>query len=255
MAELNSRSRRYITGPGGKQARPRIVVFDSLSVRHQEQLVLDDISLSVYEGEAVAILGSPGAGKSMLLACLQGLVQPVQGHIYIFGAELPPVTPIIRRQVGIMPGDHDKSGPYISTDKETVADCVKRFAAFYDIQLSQVQIDEYIHHYAAGQSSLHSFSATLPVAQLTPLQCRVLSLALAVVHDPKLVLLDEPLARLSATDSIILWHYLKQMQSEGRTLLITFAPPITEEQLSGYDVIVRLANGRIVHEGTRKGNG
>lgn len=106
MAELSSGSRRYITGPIGKQARPRIVVLDSVSVRRQEQMVLDDISMSVYEGEAVAILGSPGAGKSMLLACVQGRVQPVSGHISVFGAELPPVAPVIRRQMGLMPWTH-----------------------------------------------------------------------------------------------------------------------------------------------------
>ena len=249
MAEFHVHSRRYITEPIGKQARPRIVVFDSVSVRYQGQLVLKDISLSVYEGEAIVILGSSDSGKSMLLACVQGRVQPVSGHISVFGTEVPPVTPVIRRQMGIMPGYLD------STGKETVTDCVKRFAAYYNIQLNNAQAYEYIQHYIASQPSLLPFSATLPVAQLTSLQRRVLSLALAVVHDPKLVLLNAPLAHLSATDSQILWRFLKQMQSEGRTLLITFAPPIAEEQMSGYDLIVRLANGHIVHESKRKGDG
>src|SRR2546421_2315617 len=142
MAELNS---RYITGPLGKRARPRIVVLDSVSVRYQE---LDDISMSVYEGEAVAILGAPGAGKSMLLACIQGRVRPVSGHISVFGTKVPPVTPVIRRQMCMMPGYLD------ATDKDTVADCVRRFAAYHDISLSQAQVDEYIQHYAASQPSL-----------------------------------------------------------------------------------------------------
>ncbi len=249
MAEPNLQSRRYITGPLGKQARPRVVVLNSVSVRYQEQIVLNDVSLSVYEGEAVAICGAPGAGKSTLLACMQGRVQPVSGHIFVFGTELLPLTPIMQRRVSVMPEHVDVNA------KETVADCVRHFAAYHGISLSQVQVDTYIQHYVTSQPSLHLFSPGICVIQLTLLQRRVLSLALAVVHDPKLVLLDEPLAGLSAADSILLWHYLKQMQSEGRTLLITVALPIAEEQLSGYDVVVRLVNGRIVHEDTRKGNG
>jgi ABC-type multidrug transport system ATPase subunit len=54
---------------------------------------------------------------------------------------------------------------------------------------------------------------------------------LTLVHDPHLVLLDEPLAELSDADGLLIWQYLRLMQSEGRTLLITFTPPIAEEHL------------------------
>lgn len=239
MAQYSSRDKRYITGPIGIQARPRVIVFDHLSAMHLGQTVLHDISLNVYEGESVAILGEPGAGKSMLLASIQGLVQPAQGHIHILGAEVPPVPPIIRRQIGVMPQYLNQPG------KDTVADYLRHFAAIHEIHLGQAQVNEYGHHYRLDPLSL--------ISQLTPLQLRILFLALALVHDPRLVLLDEPLAGLAETGHPVIWQYIRQMQSEGRTLLMTFTPPIAGEHLSEYDVIIELIEGHIVQQKAGKG--
>lgn len=239
MAQYSSRDKRYITGPIGIQARPRVIVFDHLSAMHLGQTMLHDISLNVYEGESVAILDPAGAGKSMLLASIQGLVQPAQGHIHILGAEIPPVPPIIRRQIGVMPQHLNQPG------KDTVADYLRHFAAMHEILLSQAQVNEYSHHYRLDPLS--------HISQLTALQLRILLLALGLVHDPRLVLLDEPLAGLSETGRPVIWQYIRRMQSEGRTLLMTFTSPLADEHLSGYDVIIELVQGRVVRQETGKG--
>jgi ABC-2 type transport system ATP-binding protein len=233
------RDKRYITGPIGIQARPRVIVFDHLSAMHLGQTMLHDISLNVYEGESVAILGEPGAGKSMLLASIQGLVQPAQGHIHILGAEVPPVPSTIRRQIGVMPQHLNQPG------KDTVADYLRHFAAMHEILLSQTQVNEYSHYYRLDPLS--------HISQLTALQLRILLLALGLVHDPRLVLLDEPLAGLSETGRPVIWQYIRRMQSEGRTLLMTFTSPLADEHLSGYDVIIELVHGRVVRQETGKG--
>lgn len=239
MAQSSSRDKRYITGPIGIQARPRVIVFDHLSAMHLGQTVLHDISLNVYEGESVAILDPAGAGKSMLLASIQGLVQPAQGQIHILGAEVPPVPPIIRRQIGVMPQHLNQPG------KDTVADYLRHFAAMHEILLSQAQVNEYSHYYRLDPLS--------HISQLTALQLRILLLALGLVHDPRLVLLDEPLAGLSETDRPVIWQYIRRMQSEGRTLLTTFTSSLADEHLSGYDVIIELVQGRVVRQETGKG--
>lgn len=239
MAENSSRIKRYITGPLGIQARPIVIVFDHLSAAYQGQVVLHDISLEIYEGESVAILRKPDAGGSMLLACIQGLLQPMHGHIQVMGTEVPPLTPVTRRQVGFMPRYLDQP------DKLTVADYVQCFAALHEIHLSHDQLNTYIHHY--------KLPPLFPTSQLTPLQTRVLQFALALVHDPRLVLLDEPLAGLPETDSTAIWQRLRQIQSEGRTLIATFTPSIARERLSVYDLIVELDQGHIVRQETGKG--
>src|SRR5260221_1742780 len=239
MAQYSSRDKRYITGPIGIQARPRVIVFDHLSATHLGQTVLHDICLNVYEGESVAILDPAGAGKSMLLASIQGLVQPAQGHIHILGAEVPPVPPIIRRQIGVMPQHLNQPG------KDTVADYLRHFAAMHEILLSQAQVNEYSHYYRLDPLS--------HISQLTALQLRILLLALGLVHDPRLVLLDEPLAGFSETDRPVILQYIPPMQRQGRTLLMTFSSPLADEHLSGYYVIIELVQGRVVRQETGKG--
>ncbi len=240
MSESGASQQRYITGSIGKRTRPRTVTIEHLTALYQQQIVLHDVSFSIYEGESIALLDSTRFAKTMLLACLQGCIQPVQGHITLFNSHIPPVTPAIHRQLGVMPHDIDRHSTIVST-----ADAVKYYATDKGIHLNPTQIEAYLSYYGL---SIH-----IPIAQLPPLQRRVLHLALAVIHDPRLVLLDEPLAGLSKIDEMLLWQYLRRLQREGRTLLVTVTPPIADESLIEYDVVIRLERGHIVHQLPGKG--
>lgn len=226
-----SHHQRYITGSLGKESRPCVIAFDHLSAGLYGKSVLHDISLSIYEGEAVAVIGPADAGKSILLDCIQGVVQPIKGQLQVMGVEIPPIPSTIRRQLGIMPHHLDHPEMF------RVIDLMRRFAGFYKLELSEAQVEEYCRHYG--------LSSTWFISQLTASQLRVLCLALALVHDPRLVLFDEPLAGLADAGNSLIWQYLRRMQSEGRTLLTTFTPPIAEEHLRGYDLIVMLDKGHI----------
>jgi ABC-2 type transport system ATP-binding protein len=231
MEAFVSHNQRYITGPLGKQARPCVIAFDHLFAAQFGTSALHGISLSIYEGEAVAVIGPAGAGKSVLLNCIRGIVQPIKGHLHVMGVEIPPMPSTIQRQIGIMPHHLDHPEMF------RVIDLVRRFAGYYSLELSEAQIEEHCHHYG--------LSSTWFISQLTASQLRALFLALTLIHDPRLVLLDEPLAEFGDADSSLIWQYLRRMQSEGRTLLITFTPPIAEEHLRGYDLIVTLDRGHI----------
>ena len=146
--------------------------------------------------------------------------------------------------------------PYSSRDKRYITGPIgiqarprvivfDHLSAMHEILLSQAQVNEYSHHYRLDPLS--------QISQLAELQLRILFLALGLVHDPRLVLLDEPLAGLPAIDHPVIWQYMRQMQSEGRTLLTTFTPPLADEHLSAYDVIIELTQGPIVRKADRKG--
>jgi ABC-type multidrug transport system ATPase subunit len=123
---------------------------------------------------------------------------------------------------------------------ETVAAYLQRFAVYHRVHLSIAQVQNYCTHY--------QLIASTPVSQLTSLQARILALALAVVHDPRLVLLDGPLAGLTEQDQAEFWPYLQRTLREGRTLLSTFTLPLAENLLSEYDLIVRLEQGEMLRE-------
>lgn len=227
---------RYLTGPLGKQTRPKVIEFDHLTAIQGQHSVLQNITLDIFEGETVALLGKAGSGKSTLLACIQGLVQPTQGRLLVLGAS-PASMPIeLRHQIGIMPQHLNL------TATETVATYLQRFAALSGTPLNQQQVQNYCVHYQLPPS--------IKVAWLTQLQKRILALALALVHDPRLVLLDEPLAEVSEEDRPALLTYLQRTQSEGRTLLCTFTPPVADSSINGYDLVVTLEQGHLLLQET-----
>jgi len=222
---------RYLTGPLGKHTRPKVIEIRQLTVLQGRQPVLRNITLDIFEGESGALLGPPDSGKSALLACIQGQLQPTTGELHVLGAALPPLPPEIRRQIGFLPAQLDRN------THESVAAYLRRFSLYHGIQLNSMQIRDYCAHYQLSPSML--------VRELTTLQARIYALALALVHDPRLVLLDEPLAGLAEQDQAAFWTSLQRTQREGRTLLCTFTPPLAEKYLSGYDLVVRVKQGRL----------
>ncbi len=227
---------RYLTGPLGKQTRPKAIEFHQTTLVQERRTLLHDVTLDIFEGESVALLGPPASGKSALLACVQGLIQPTRGEVRVLGTTLPPLPIEVRRQMGILPQQLDLAR------RETIAAYLQRFAAYYDVHLNSKQLTAYCTHYELEPS--------LQVADLSSRQARIFALAISLVHDPRLVLLDEPLSGLSAADQAALWPYLQRIQREGRTLLCTFSPPLAEKYLSGYDLIVRLEQGRLMRQET-----
>lgn len=225
---------RYLTGPLGQQTRPKAIEFRQITLVQAQQTLFEDVTLDMFEGESVALLGPPGSGKSALLACVQGLLQPTRGEVRVLGATLPPLPVEIRRQMGILPRQLDLAR------HETVAAYLQRFATYYDVHLNSKQITTYCAHYEIEPS--------LAVADLPGRQARIFALALSLVHDPHLVLLDEPLSGLSEADQDALWPYLQRIQREGRTLLCTFSLPLAEKYLNGYDLIARLEQRRLTRQ-------
>jgi ABC-2 type transport system ATP-binding protein len=227
---------RYLTGPLSKQMRPKIIEFCHVTVMQEAQIVLKDITLDVFEGESIALVGPPGSGKSALLACVQGLMQPTWGEITVLGASLPPIPPAVDRQIGVMPQQLE----YKLTG--TVAEHLQRFATYRGLSLNHLQL----HAYAAQ----YQLALSTPVAQLTSLQARMLALALALVHDPRLVILDDPLKGLAEQNRADLWAALQKIQREGRTLLCTFTHPVADFSLNDYDIVARLEQGRLLRQET-----
>lgn len=223
---------RYLTGTLGKQTRPKIIELRQLTILQEHQPVLREITLDIFEGESIAIVGSSELEKNILLACILGQVQPAKGELRVLGTSLPPLSPKIRRQLGIMPQRVEPK------TRETVAAYLQRFASYYNVQLTSAQLNAYCTHYRLVPSTW--------VEDLSHLQTRVLTLAVALVHDPHLALLLEPLTGLTEQEQNVMQDYLQRTQREGRTLLCTFTPPLAEKHFTGYDLIVKLEQGRFL---------
>lgn len=190
-------TRRAESGACGREALGQLEAT-AISKWFGRRLVLDDVSLSVNAGEAVAIIGENGAGKSTLLRICAGLISPDRGQVSVSG------------RVGFCP---QQPGLFdlLSADEH-----LRLFAPALGISRKQAIRD--------GHALLREFS--FPVAERT--QCRRLSggarqkvnLALALLGRANLLLLDEPYQGFDHGSYVSFWEHVARWKTDGLAILI-----------------------------------
>jgi len=218
------------------------IVFDNITFGYTEKTtVLNNVSFSIKPGEIVVIVGPPGSGKSTLLKLILSFYKPSSGRVLIDGIDVARVKKSsLRRVVGYIP-----QIPYIFSG--TIAENI----AFGNPRAS---IEDIIR--AARIAKIDGFIETLPGKYNTVIGERGLNLsggqrqriaiARALVHNPKILLLDDPTSNLDAETEKELIKDLKDI-ARGRTVLIVTQRPILAEIA---DRVLVLESGRIVEEGS-----
>jgi ABC-2 type transport system ATP-binding protein len=168
---------------------------------------VDGVSFEVEQGEFFGILGPNGAGKTTTLEMLEGLRQADSGELSVLG--LPPWP----RNPGLLPriGVQLQSSSFF--ERLTVREQIGTWASLYgvaaqraDAMLGVVGLDE---------------QAAVRTEKLSGGQAQRLSIACALVHDPELVFMDEPTGALDPQARRNLWDLLRQINADGRTVVLT----------------------------------
>src|SRR5881296_3317425 len=189
-------------------------------------VALDDVSFSIPCGERYALLGPNGAGKSTTLRLLVGLLKPDTGTIKIDGHE--PFSPEAKSTLGYLPED---ATPYRTL---SVRENLEYIAA-----LRGVKDVAYATNRFLDELSLREYERA-KVGKLSRGNMQKLSIALALVHDPKIVLLDEPLNYLEIPTQERVFKMLKSLDS---THIMSIATRLTNK-------VLMIARGKIVWNGT-----
>lgn len=202
-----------------------------INVQLNRQTVLRDIHLSIMTGETVALMGPNGAGKSTLLRCLAGIAQPEAGEVRWFGYSRARLS-AIRHQIGF--AGHE-SGLYLElTARENLL-----FAGrMYGISQPHMRANMLLAN--AGLDA----AANRPVGQLSQGMRQRLAIVRAVIHEPRLVLLDEAGASLDARGRDWLKQLFEHWGQVKRT--VCFASHDEWEIRNLADRVVRLEAGYIV---------
>jgi len=195
---------------------------------------LDGASLTARAGAVTALVGPNGSGKTTLLLVLAGLLVPDSGEVRVAG--LDPVThgPAARARTGWMP---DAFGTW---DSLTAREVLLTFAAAYRISpaAARARADELL-------ATVHLAEyADRPASVLSRGQKQRLGLARALVHDPQVLLLDEPASGLDPRSRVDLRVLLRRLADEGRTVLVSSHILSELEELS--DDVVFVSRGRTV---------
>lgn len=178
-------------------------------VYNNEFQALKGLSFSVEEGEFFALLGPNGAGKTSLISLMAGVNRITSGQIKIFGRDIETAREETKFLLGIVPQE-------ISFDSFfTVNEVLTLQSGYYGIKNNQAYIDEILEKLGL-QDKKHTNNKALSGGMK-----RRLLIAQALVHKPKLVVLDEPTAGVDVELRHSLWTYMRELNKQGTTILLT----------------------------------
>lgn len=194
-----------------KQAAPPVVSVESLSIRYGSLQAVDNVSFVIPRGEVFGFIGPNGAGKSSTIRVLATLQTQFQGKAHINGVEVRDDPDAVREMIGYVP---DFFGVY---DDLTAREYLHFFAAAYRIAPQQRAgiVDDVLQLTDLTQK------IDSPVESLSRGMKQRLSLARVLLHDPDLLLLDEPASGLDPRARIEVRELLKALQEMGKTILIS----------------------------------
>ncbi|AZP71560.1 sugar ABC transporter ATP-binding protein [Pseudomonas poae] len=182
------------------------------------QRALDGVSLDIYPGEGVALLGAAGAGKSTLVKILSGTLAPDSGEVWVDGQRQRFVSPLSARRVGIVAvhqNPDDAIAPGLSVAENLLLDELGQPDA--DFLLNRKSLLQRAETIAAGLGL--ELPLQHPVERLGLADRQLLVLARAFVLQPKLLVLDEPTAALSEADAERLLGLIDSQRARGVAIL------------------------------------
>jgi sodium transport system ATP-binding protein len=201
-------------------------------------IALDGLSFTANDGEITGILGPNGAGKTTCLRTLYGLLKADEGNATIDGIDVVKNPLAARARLGIFP---DKFGLY---ERLTAYEQIDYFASIHGLQ---------------GDAKHHAIETILQDLEMTELAHRKtlgfsqgqrmkVTLAQALVHQPKNFVLDEPTRGLDVMSTRVLRNHLARFKEKGHCIL--FSSHVMQEVAALCDRVIIVANGKLAAEGT-----
>jgi ABC-2 type transport system ATP-binding protein len=202
------------------------------SKRYGAVRALDEVSLSVEEGEFFALLGPNGAGKTTLISALGGLVRTDSGRLSVMGRDVTADSAAARRLLGIVPQEI-VFDPFFSVRETLVLQ-----SGYFGLRDNGPWIDELLARLALGakaDANMRSLSGGMK---------RRVMVAQALVHRPPVIVLDEPTAGVDVELRQTLWQFVRELNAAGHTIVLT--THYLEEAQNLCTRIAMMKAGRIV---------
>jgi len=182
-----------------------------LTKKFGDLIAVNSVSLKIESGEIFGLLGPNGAGKSTLVRLLCGLLKPTSGSAIVGGFSITEEPEKVKKIIGYM---SQRFGLY---DDLTVEENISFYAGIYlnDRKLAKQRTEEIIE-----QLSFQKYRKTLAM-HLSGGWRQRLSFATAIVHEPKIVFLDEPTSGVDPVSRRQFWDLVYQLSAKGKTVLVT----------------------------------
>ena len=216
-------------------AAEEVVAAHGLRKRFGKRTALDGLDLSVAQGQLYGLAGPNGAGKTTLIRTLCGLLRPDEGEAHLLGWRMPSTR--VQSQLGYMPQE------FAVYDDLSVLQNLEFFGELYDLSRAQVRerADELLDLVELSDRKRQR------VGTLSGGLRRRASLAISLLHRPRLAFLDEPTAGVDPRLRRSFWDYFSNLAEQDVTLIVT--THLVEEALRCH-VVGFLSAGRLLTQGT-----
>jgi len=213
--------------------------IDNLVKKYGKMTAVDDISFKVKRGEFFGFLGKNGAGKSSTIHSITGIARFQEGTIKVFGFDVVKDYREARKKVGLSPQEYNLD--FFTSVRKTL-DFV---AGYYGMRKKEreMRIEELLKQFNLTEHADKEFQ------KLSGGLKRRAVLARAMVHSPELLILDEPTAGLDVELRRELWDYLKKINKEGTTIVLTSHYLEEVEMLCNRIAIIN--DGKIIASGDK----
>jgi len=187
-----------------------MIELTNVTKRYEQATVVDNLNLQIKAGEMVGIIGHNGAGKSTTMKMIAGLVEPTSGSVRVMGRDIHREGVKVKQQIGYLP---EESPLYESM---TAQQYLLFFSELYSMprQVAQARIDELL-------TSLGLAEKNKLTGEFSKGMKRKTAIARALLHNPELLILDEPNSGLDPLTSFFIINYLRTLKREGKTILLS----------------------------------
>lgn len=212
-----------------------LVVVEDITKRYADRVAVDKLGLTLRAGDVFGLVGANGGGKTTTLRILAGILKPERGHGSVLGFDLVDGAGQIRERVGYMS---------------------QRFSLYSDLSVFEnlrfrAEVYGLDRPRAAAEAAIDDFELTeharSAAGRLSGGWARRLQLAAAVIHSPRLILLDEPTAGLDAVSRQQVWRRLERIAAQGVGVIVSTHDLAEAERCSRASL---LSEGRVVATGT-----
>ena len=178
--------------------------------RYDDTIVVDRLSLQINSGEIVGIIGHNGAGKSTTMKMIAGLVEPSSGHVQVMGHDMQKESIRVKQRIGYLP---EESSLY---EAMTARQYLLFFSELYQMPRARAleRIDRLLDSLGLDEKDKLTGEFSKGMKRKT-------AIARSLLHDPDLLILDEPNSGLDPLTSFFIINYLKTLKSEGKTILLS----------------------------------
>ena len=187
-----------------------MVKLEHVTKQYHDTVAVRDLSMQVEQGEIVGVIGHNGAGKSTTLKMIAGLIAPTSGLVEVMGYNILKDSTHFKKQIGYLP---EESPLY---ENMTARQYLMFFSELYQVprRKAEARIDELLESLKLAQKDKLTGEFSKGMKRKT-------AIARALLHDPRLLILDEPNSGLDPLTSFFIINYLKTLKAQGKTILLS----------------------------------